>query len=547
MIPTFFGFSGLERHRTAGALASAEDSPRSIFSTRGIVRVTCAGRRFLLKPGTILHLQGTETVEIAGAEGGTWELIQLRFTGKRARDYSAYLIDRYGSCITGVDVRKITALVRIFARSSHAAPVQLQRAVFRWFIASHRSAKASRGNLGRFVEGGRENLITTASAHGFSLASLAAHFGCSSSHLAERLSRIWGMSAGCLLQEARWEHVLRLLAGTRLRLRDIGTQCGYASPSAFNAAFKNRFGIPPGRLRNTPELTLCSRLPSGPAETPSRTTPPRAIQAVSAIIPSEPYFHFDGGEASYPFETPYKLMLNTVSDAMQWVCTLEGNAFFEVGSHRLQVTPGTVLVFPQPVNAQWVTPEGRPWRRVWLKLRGTWAIETLAAFVLQHGWMVSIPLDSPPVTLARKWMPFWQRHRSQFSFPGSEAAFEWFLGWGELLNRGEIRSLSAPDMQQFVSRSFFRRINSVTTYAQEIGYSRSYLSRKLKSQWNMTPQPATFLHHHRLAQAAADLRETHDPVSKIAHRCRYAHTSTFIAAFRREFGITPLQYRFQFS
>lgn len=522
---------------------------RCLVGARGVVGVAFAGRSFLLKPGMVIQVpdQVTAVSITAGAQTGAWEVIELGFTGPRAGEYAAFLIARYGHGISPDRPARAAALLRTFARGDKVAPQAMERAVFRWFTETHRGAETRRANLGRFLAGSRDTLITTAAEHGFSLAAMAAHFSCSPAHLSVRLGLVWNMPAGALLREARWLHARRLMSDTRLSLRDIGTQCGYTTPAAFNAAFKKRFGTTPGRLREDASASTrrAPAIPAHPAPGPSRApSPPRIRPAEhAAVVPGGPYFQFDGGEVSYPFETPYKLAVNTVSDAMQWVCTLDGHAIFEVGDHRIPVHPGTVLMFPQPINAHWITPDRTPWHRVWLKLRGSWALDTLSTFVAQHGWLVTIPLRSCPVSLARNWVSHWQQHRDRLSLDGSEAGFDWFLAWRDLVRSGRVTSHPAPDMRQFASRSFFRRLKTVTAYAKEIGYSRSYLSRKLKTQWTETPKPGLFFRRSRLTNAAHELRQTELPVAEIARRALYAHTSTFVQAFRKAYGTTPLQYR----
>ena len=44
--------------------------------------------------------------------------------------------------------------------------------------------------------------------------------------------------------------------------------------------------------------------------------------------------------------------------------------------------------------------------------------------------------------------------------------------------------------------------------------------------------------------AAQALQAGRELVEKIAKAAHYAHTSSFVAAFKREYGMTPLQYRY---
>jgi AraC-like DNA-binding protein len=67
------------------------------------------------------------------------------------------------------------------------------------------------------------------------------------------------------------------------------------------------------------------------------------------------------------------------------------------------------------------------------------------------------------------------------------------------------------------------------------------VSQKLKKQWNDTP--GRVLRGARLDLAAEQLRTTLRPVHLIARECGYRNPSTFIVAFKRREGLTPLAYR----
>lgn len=573
-VPLGFSFHSLGRHRFPPGvrgnipLTQHDGLTRSLVATEGIIRVEWGGRVHLLEPGLVLNLAAEQSVNLACAEQTGAVCVELLFGGAQSVEYATHLYSNYSDVISVENWAAVISSLRLLERCARAegrlSLMQETRLVFRWFLMLHRSARMRRENLGAFLKEGRERLMAVAGEHRFSLAALAQSFGCSPSHLATQLQHVLGMPAGRFLREARWDRALQLMGSTRLHLGDIARKCGYDSSAAFHFAFRKRFGETPGsyRRRPSPRLLACeansapvvepemksSVLPKAEEPIPESAAVDgslnaRRLNTKPAVIQDGPYYHFDGGEVAYPFAKPFRFSIQTLSNAMQWVMTLEGRSVFEVGGHRIEVAPGTVLLFPQPINASWVSPDDQPWRRVWIKMRGEWAVQTMERFVDTHGWRVQIPLRSRPVMLARKWVSFWHKESGRLSLDGCEAAFEWFLSWRDLMERGQVKTLPTPDMKTFSSKQFFRRIKSITSYAQKVGYSRAHLSRKLKYQWIETPQPGTFLRKQKLAWAAQELRSTNLPVSEIARRAHYAHTSTFIQAFRREYGTSPLQYR----
>lgn len=77
--------------------------------------------------------------------------------------------------------------------------------------------------------------------------------------------------------------------------------------------------------------------------------------------------------------------------------------------------------------------------------------------------------------------------------------------------------------------------------AAEAGVSRPTLARRFTALVGRPPM--AYLTWWRLTLAAAQLRDTTDPLATIAHRIGYGTPYAFSHAFKREFGATPGQYR----
>lgn len=555
--PLHFTFSGLNRHKLGPErnrttkLSPGPEGARALVVKRGIARVESPEGSQLLEPGAVLYLSSQEPIELTAVEESiSTEVIELGFVGRTTLEYAVFFKQHYGPEISLSDRRTLGTFLRRFATIRPRCSPSLEALlVFRWFLFSHKSAELQRGSLGRSLNAPFPEFLALSIRMGFSVSMLARHFRCSTSHLDRQCRKIWDLPVGRLLRECRWLEVRRLIRETTLPIYEIARQSGYASASAFSAAFRQRFDISPEHFRKQTETTggepPCRRV--RPEEKKKTHAPTVVSGELPVIVPEGPYFHLDGEESRASAEAPYQLALNAIFNSVQWVCTLQGTAVFEMGGERFQAEPGTVILYPQPINAQWTVPDHRSWLRIRVKAVGLWSRRALEAFAEQHGWVVSIPLDSRPVVLARKYAPLWHSRRSEFSPESSEKAFEWLLAWQELVRSGHVIPARGPDMRPFLSRSFSQRVKSVTSYARDTGYSRSYLSRKLKQQWMEHPHPAAFMRHQKLAQAAFDLRETRLSIEEIARRAHYAHARTFIHAFRREFRITPLQYRLKFQ
>jgi len=86
----------------------------------------------------------------------------------------------------------------------------------------------------------------------WTLASLASEVGLSRSSFTSRFRKAVGEPPLAHLTERRMLKAKELLVNHRLGLKQIATEVGYESASAFSAAFKRRFGAPPSRYRRVP-------------------------------------------------------------------------------------------------------------------------------------------------------------------------------------------------------------------------------------------------------------------------------------------------------
>lgn len=81
--------------------------------------------------------------------------------------------------------------------------------------------------------------------------------------------------------------------------------------------------------------------------------------------------------------------------------------------------------------------------------------------------------------------------------------------------------------------------------AAEIGYSRSHFLRMFRATTGMTPH--RYVLNRRLGRARQLLEESEFNIAEIAVICGFSNQAHLTLAFRKEFGITPTEYRRQIS
>ncbi|EIP96673.1 DNA-binding domain-containing protein, AraC-type [Opitutaceae bacterium TAV1] len=561
--------------KTGFAFSPVAGRVRQVIWLEGHGTIEMERSRDVLAAGTVVTLPENSVagVKIREQRGGGVSAracaMELVWGEGLAGGYADFLAKTFGKIVHLPGRSPVLRIARELAQSIHAGGRRGVEAdsmkFFSWFLHLHLALLRLQPHVDELAEGRLETLFQEGERHGYSIKGLAACLGCKTAFLEKRLRQAWDAPVGRVLRELRVCHASRLLAETRLPLEHVARQCGFASVPSFSFAFKRGSGLTPAEAR---AKKFCHPSPLPLSGVPAHTkissilTDTKSKKSAMAwayassmpvVVWTGPYFQFDGGVITGTYKAPFELALNAVTDSVNWILTLKGEAVFEVAGRKLHVEPGMVLVYPQPLNARWTTPSGHPWQRIWVAMRGEWATEAMLALADEHGWAHRIPLGSRVARLARKWLPGWVQHRHEFLPETSVAAYEWLLSWrgllqgGNLKRRGEavVERIEMPNLRDFGSRSFFRRIKSIRSYAEEIGYSRSHLSRKLRQQWGKGHRmPGQVIRAQRLNQAAVELRQTRLSVEEIAQRAQFASAKCFIPAFKREFGMTPLAWRF---
>ncbi|MFC5286984.1 AraC family transcriptional regulator [Actinokineospora guangxiensis] len=83
----------------------------------------------------------------------------------------------------------------------------------------------------------------------WSVAAYAGRIGVTPGHLTQAVKSATGRPASQLVREARVREAKRLLAGTRLTVRQVAARVGFADPAYFCRFFRRETGVSPGAFR----------------------------------------------------------------------------------------------------------------------------------------------------------------------------------------------------------------------------------------------------------------------------------------------------------
>ncbi len=239
---------------------------------------------------------------------------------------------------------------------------------------------------------------------------------------------------------------------------------------------------------------------------------------------------------------PNQFFLSAVTSLRFWTYTISGFVDFEEGSRMSRIGPGTVLAVPQPGRGSLIyRKNGLPWRRIYIGIEGAAAMEIFDHITQRFGHVHELPRQSEGIRAAREFCRLVAREPKRTPQFWSVEAFRWLNAWWASCHESVPTVQKLLDIEGGSSQLIGMSHGSVKEFAERMGYSRSYLSRRLKKIWNRNPSEV--LREKRFEEARRLLRETRLPVAEVANKAGFGSSSSFCAAFKAKYRQTALQYR----
>ncbi|MDP4720051.1 MAG: helix-turn-helix transcriptional regulator [Akkermansiaceae bacterium] len=239
---------------------------------------------------------------------------------------------------------------------------------------------------------------------------------------------------------------------------------------------------------------------------------------------------------------PNPFFLSALTPLRLWTYTISGYVDYEEGGRTTRIGPGTVLAVPQPGRGSLIYRKpGLPWRRIYIGIEGAAAVDIFDHVIQRYGHVHELPKQSEAVRVARDFCKMVEEEPKRSPQFWSVEAYRWLNAWWGSCRESVPSVRELLDIEGGPSQLIGLSHGSVKAFAEKMGYSRSYLSRRLKKIWNRNPSEV--LREKRFEEARRLLRETRVPVGEVALKAGFGSSSSFCAAFKTRFGQTPLQYR----
>lgn len=248
-------------------------------------------------------------------------------------------------------------------------------------------------------------------------------------------------------------------------------------------------------------------------------------------------YHWDGLKRGADVAHPY----------LVFQYTLDGLGHFTRGKQTQQIVPGMAFnAFIPSAHAYYLPSESQGWSFFWLLLHHPYIVDRVARRIADTGEVFSLDLHDPLFTQSATLFKSLCLATFTDSYAEEQALFEFMLEYERFSLRTSTRQSARNELLEEVRAYVLRSLKQPVSSA-ELGrlhhMSRSNFTHYFTRATGISP--ARYVRSIRLEEAANRLLHTDQKLDFIAHETGFADANHFCKAFRREYHLSPGQYRRQ--
>jgi AraC-like DNA-binding protein len=220
---------------------------------------------------------------------------------------------------------------------------------------------------------------------------------------------------------------------------------------------------------------------------------------------------------------------------------MRGSGFYCVEGRRYALGPGEGFLICPGQSTYYCASEEDPWEYGWIGFDGFESKELLQRCGLSSGRPVFRDLSGGELaSRLLRLVEMFEEGNNGYALLG-----QLYLCFSCMVIRPDAPRKSGEEeysekAMEFIRTNFGYDIR-ITDIARYVGVDRTYLYKIFVRRLGISPQ--RYLTEFRLELAARLLRESDLGVSEIAYSCGFQDPSAFYRYFKRQYSVTPRQYR----
>ncbi len=219
---------------------------------------------------------------------------------------------------------------------------------------------------------------------------------------------------------------------------------------------------------------------------------------------------------------------------------IDGEGWFKDTKQQYLIRPNQGFICMKPSATEYGLAHDKYMEWFWFNLSGKLAVQLAKEHITEQGHVFSVPAHSNAFSGL---FECFEHQSAGRNVTPAELAAHAIRFFAEL----RVAAQSEKQVPRFIEAR--RWIDAhmddvdldVKRMAEAIGMTRSHFTRCFQEAFAESPH--AYLARRRLQRAADLLRFNDDTIAKIAQLCGFRSTAWFCTAFKRHYGVTPVQYR----
>jgi AraC-like DNA-binding protein len=224
--------------------------------------------------------------------------------------------------------------------------------------------------------------------------------------------------------------------------------------------------------------------------------------------------------------------------------TLSGAGFYERGGRRTLLRPGMAFFDHIPGDFRYGYPPRaqETYEQVYLSLMGSVAKRWWRRISRRFGYILTFGPGNPIAPLMLSIVRQTQDRSVPDRYLASAQIYQLMMSVLSTLNYSRVATAPlVPTALKVIETHARDAAFNVAALADELNCSREYLSRQFRSSTGVSP--LDYLTQHRLRLAAHELRHEDEKLEAIAQRSGFGGANYLCRVFRKQYGLSPMEFR----
>ena len=224
--------------------------------------------------------------------------------------------------------------------------------------------------------------------------------------------------------------------------------------------------------------------------------------------------------------------------------TLSGAGYYERAGRRTMLRSGMAFFdkIPGPFIYGYPDDATDPYEQVFIGMRGDVAETWWRRIVRTSGHVLNFGHGNPVAPMMLNIARNFRDRSMPDRYVMSGQLYQVLMTVVSALNRSRVAMAPlVTDALDVIARRGCDISFNVAELARELDCSREYLSRQFRASTGVTP--LDYLTQHRLKLVAQELRENTEKLDVIAQRTGFGGANYLCRVFRKQYGLTPVEFR----